>query len=75
MPRTVGLGFEAGSEQDFKLLLGSSLRILPLMKAGEGGGGEVRGIKGVTTFLELLLHWGRQGITRVIVWPYIGRRQ
>ena len=27
-----GLGFEAGSEQDFKLLLGSSLRILPLIR-------------------------------------------
>merc|ERR1712142_1261184 len=37
-----GLGFEAGSEQDFKLLLGSSLRILPLVKASEKGGGEVR---------------------------------
>merc|ERR1712168_406525 len=36
-----GLGFEAGSEQDFKLLLGSSLRILPLVKASEKGGGEV----------------------------------
>ena len=45
------------------------------MKAGEEGGGEVRGIKGVTTFLELLLHWGKQGITRVMGWPYIRRRQ
>jgi len=26
-----GLGFEAGSEQDLKLSLGSSLRILPLV--------------------------------------------
>ena len=50
----VGLGFEAGSEQDFKLYLLLSRVSTAQFREQSRGWVEMRGIKGGDTFLDML---------------------
>ena len=63
-----GLGFEAGSQQDLKLLPSYDLSFYRSHRSEEG----VREIKGGDIFLKTSPHWGRLGINSWD-WVLIGK--